>query len=175
MQTVTAQNFDRLAKAMMQRHRVPYDRARKMLAELRLRLCCGEEIRESAALQAAFLTAINTGKRAFRGGVTVSLPAEVKLRVPWPGGASLNEVARAIGAQDTNEGDDENTSWLMFGTIPDATEGIQVFCDGWRAGLMPAGQETDFQKGHDFALGGVFAGALCSGEVVPERGRDQPS
>lgn len=165
MEALTSQNFDRLAKAMMQRHRVAYDCARKMLAELTLRLTCGEEIRESAALQAAFLTAINTGKRAFRGGVTVSLPSRVRLRVPWPGGASLNEVARSIGAHDSKQGDDGNTSWLMFGTIPDATEGIQVFCDGWRAGLAPVGQATSFQKGYDFALGGVFAGAFAVAKI----------
>jgi hypothetical protein len=161
MEPLGAQNFDRLAKAMMQRHRVGYNRAREMLTELNLRLACGEEIRESAALQAAFLTAINTGKRAFRGGVTVSLPAEVKLRLPWPGEASLNEVARVIGAHDSNEVDDENTSRLLFGTIRRETEGIQVFCDGWRAGLVPVGQTVHFQDGHDFALGGVFAGAFA--------------
>jgi hypothetical protein len=161
MQTVTAQNFDRLAKAMMQRHRVPYDRARKMLAELRLRLCCGEEIIESAALQAALLTAINTGKRAFRGGVAVSLPREVRLRIPWAGCASLNKAARAIGAQDAEQRDDESTTSLMFGNIPGAADGIQVCCDGWRGGLVPVGQATSFQEGDDFALGGVFAGALA--------------
>ena len=161
METLTAQKFDRLTKAMMQRHRVPYARAREMLGELRLRLLCGEEIRESPALQAAFLTAINTGKRAFQGGVTVSIPTEVKLRVPWPGSASLNEVARAIGARDIDRAHDEISRSLVFGNICGTSEGIQVLCDGWRAGLMPAGQDTDFQKSHDFALGGVFAGAFA--------------
>jgi hypothetical protein len=161
MEKLTVENFDRLAKAMMERHRVAYGRARGMLGELKLRLLCGEEIRESAALQAAFLTAVNSGKRAFRGGVMVTMPTEVKLRVPWPGGGSLNEVARTIGARCINQTHGAASRSLVFGKVRDPNDGIQVLCDGWRGGLVPVGQETDFQKGHDFALGGVFAGAFA--------------
>lgn len=159
MEALTAQNFDRLAKAMMEKHRVSYDRAREMLGALRLRLICGEDIFESAALQAAVLTAINAGKRAFRGGVTVSLPADVPLRVPWPGAATLNEVARALGGTqgwDTAKG---ITRSLVFGNAPD--QGNRVVCDGWRGGLFPSGAKTTSLQGPDFALAGIFAGAFA--------------
>jgi hypothetical protein len=95
MAALTPQNFDRLAKAMMERHHVGYARAREMLGELKLQLICGEEIHKSAALQAAVLTAINAGKRAFRGGVTISLPKNVPLHLPWPGSATFNHHARS--------------------------------------------------------------------------------
>ena len=52
----TADNFDRLAKALILRHEVTYLRARQMLGELTLHLECGDDIRGSAALQAALLT-----------------------------------------------------------------------------------------------------------------------
>ena len=160
MRHVTPQNFDRLARAMMERHRVNYARAQEMLANLRLRLVCGEEIRVSAALQAALLTAINTGKRAFRGGLTVHMPADVGLLVSWPGKATLNEAVHALGSR-TAEGDDEpEVASLFFGNVHDSADGLRVFCDGWRGGLMPAHQECAFQGGADFALGGVFAGGL---------------
>src|ERR1017187_9877430 len=101
--SLTVANFDRLAKAVMERHHVNYDEARKMLSNLRLGLVAGEQIRESAAHQAAVLTAINIGKRAFRGGVTLSLPPNVPLLLPWPGAESLESVAEALGAKVTNE------------------------------------------------------------------------
>src|SRR6266498_2166144 len=73
---ITLTNFDRLAKGIMERRQVNYAEARKMLSDLQLGLIAGEDIRDSRAHQAALLTAINTGKRAFRGGVAVSLRSE---------------------------------------------------------------------------------------------------
>lgn len=161
MERLTAQNFDRLAKAIMERHGVSYDRACEMLGALHLRLICGEEIRESAALQAALLTAINTGKRAFRGGVTVSFTKEVPLRVPWPGAATLNEVVLALGAQEDRSTPEGITKSLLFGDAQDVIDGNRVVCDGWRAALLPPGAKTISLGGPDFALGGVFAGAFA--------------
>lgn len=161
MERLTAQNFDRLAKAIMERHSVSYVRAREMLGALHLRLICGEEIRESAALQAALLTAINTGKRAFRGGATVSLAKNVPLRVPWPGAATLNEVVLALGAQEDLGTPEGITKSLQFGDAQDVIDANRVVCDGWRAALLPPGAKTTSLGGPDFALGGVFAGAFA--------------
>lgn len=161
MERLTAQNFDRLAKAIMERHGVNYARAREMLGALHLRLICGEEICESAALQAALLTAINTGKRAFRGGVTVSLAKNVPLRVPWPGAATLNELVLALGAQEARGTPEGITKSLLFGDTQDVIDANRVVCDGWRAGLLPPGAKTTPLAGPDFALGGVFAGAFA--------------
>lgn len=160
MQPLNSQNFDRLAKALMQRHGVTYDRALEMLCEIQLFLICGAEIRESPALQAAFLTAINTGKRAFRGGVGVCLPPDVKLLLPWPGTPTLNEVAVLLGARH-EESEGPYVSSLIFGTVNRCSEGLRVICDGWRGGLVPAGSQPSFEGGADFALGGVFAGAFA--------------
>ncbi len=161
MERLTAQNFDRLAKALMERHGVSYSRAREMLGTLHLRLICSEEIRESAALQAALLTAINTGKRAFRGSVMVSLAKNVPLRVPWPDAATLNEAVLALGAQEDCGGPEGITKSLLFGDAPDMIDANRVVCDGWRSGLLPPGAKTTFLAGPDFALGGVFAGAFA--------------
>lgn len=161
MERLTAQNFDRLAKAIMERHGVSYARAREMLGALHLRLICGEEIRESAALQAALLTAINTGKRAFRGGVTVSLAKDVSLRVPWPGAATLNEVVLALGAQEGLGTPEGITKSLLVGDAQEVIDANRVVCDGWRAALLPPGAKTISLGGPDFALGGVFGGAFA--------------
>ena len=160
METITASNFDRLAKAMMQLHNVSYGRASEMLGELRLQVVCGEEIRESAALQAALLTAINTGKRAFRGGVSVHLPGNVDLRVPWPGAENLNAVARDLGAEASSQSNVAISSFLNLGGRQNSNDEIRVLCDGWRAVLVPSGCSEEMKGTRDFALGGVFAGAL---------------
>jgi hypothetical protein len=161
MEKLTPQNVDRLAKAMMQRHGVSYVRAREMLGALRLHLVCGEEIRESAALQAAFLTAINTGKRAFHGGVMAKLPTEVELRVPWPNVTTLNDVARDLGATGVEETSKGVPKSIFFGKAEGEGDGTSVLCDGWRAVLAPAGHPPTFTAGPDFALGGIFAGAFA--------------
>lgn len=176
----TPQNLDRLAKAMMQRHQVPYDRAREMLGGLSLRLVAGEEVGSSAALQAAFLTAVNSGKRAFRGGVTVEIPENLNLRLPWPGATTLNEVALELGGRPAAGGVQEGGRTLTFGSGPLPPAGLRVVCDGWRGGILPAGFEADFEAGADFSLAGVFAGALGVGRSfleaaqISNRGVEEP-
>lgn len=157
---ITLTNFDRLAKGIMERHQVNYAEARKMLSNLRLGLIAGEDVRDSRAHQAALLTAINAGKRAFRGGVAVSLPPDVPLLLPWPGAESLESVAEALGANVTNEA--LNSEHLIsFANAKGSVAGLRVACDGWRGGVIPPGDETVFCPGPDFALGGILAGGIA--------------
>lgn len=160
MTTPTADNFDRLAKALILRHEVTYPCARQMLGEFTLHLECGDDIRGSAALQAALLTAVNTGKRAFRGGVTVAMPEHVELLVPWPGTKTLNETALEQGAVAAADDVRKSTASLVFGGADAPAASLRVVCDGWRGGVMPSDMTHEFEPGADFALGGVYAGAL---------------
>ncbi len=143
----------------MERHHVSYIQAIDMLGKISLGLVCGDEIHHSGALQAALLTSINSGKRAFRGGVKVCLPASIPLRVPWPNAVTLNDAVFSLGAEIVTKIDEDVSGLLVFGNIRHPT-GIRVVCDGWRAGLLPADFEAVNLNGPDFALGGVFAGAL---------------
>ena len=72
--TVTEDSLDRLAIAIMVKYRVGYEEARRILGKMRLHLICDASIGQSVSIQAALLTAINTGKRAFHGGDFVSMP-----------------------------------------------------------------------------------------------------
>jgi hypothetical protein len=161
MPELTPQNANRLAKAIMQRHGVDYARACQILTEFKLHLICGEEVHESPSLQAAVLTAINTGKRAFLGGVMIDLPPDVPLRLPWPGSLTLNDVAHELGAVATVANTNPMGRTLIFGGTKPVTESSRVICDGWRGGVSPADTITRFKSGPDFALGGVFAGAFA--------------
>src|SRR5437588_9362189 len=49
----------------------------------RLLLEVGPDVASSPTLQAALLTAVNTGRRCFLGGVQVVGDLDVALRVPW--------------------------------------------------------------------------------------------
>jgi hypothetical protein len=161
---LTLENFDRLAKAVMERHRVAHPEALKILSNLRLGLIAGEQIRESRAQQAAVLTAINTGKRAFRGGVTLSLPLDVPLLLPWPGEKTLQPVAEQLGARVI--GDAVKAEHVIaFANAEQSSSALRVVCDGWRGGIVPAAHEISFSPGPDFALGGILAGGIAVGQI----------
>jgi hypothetical protein len=95
---LTEENYCRLARAVLERFGGSYAQAMETLRQFRLNLICGEEITRAASLQAALLTAVNTGKRAFLGGVSVEMPPHVELLLPWSGAGSLNEIVESLGA-----------------------------------------------------------------------------
>jgi hypothetical protein len=159
--TPTEDSFCRLSRAIIERHGCTYAEALNILGGLRLNLVCGEEIRASAALQAALLTAINAGKRSFLGGVSVSLPAGVASLLPWPSTGALNDVAVELGARPEALVRSQTSHTLYFGKAADPVEDeLSVLCTGWRGGVAPAEQQVSVESAHDFALGGVLAGAL---------------
>ena len=92
-------NACRLAKALIQRYGITYEEAMYKLAALRLNLVCDQTIASSDAMQAALVTAINVGKRAFHGGVHVVIPGSIPTRLPWPGQPTLREVCASLGAR----------------------------------------------------------------------------
>src|SRR5712691_10571603 len=59
------------------------EEAGRLFAGYRLLLEVGPDVAYSPTLQAALLTAVNTGRRCFLGGVQVVGKLDVALRVPW--------------------------------------------------------------------------------------------
>jgi hypothetical protein len=154
-------NFCRLSRAIIERQACTYAEALRTLAGLRLNLVCSELIRDSVALQAALLTAINTGKRAFLGGVAVAMPTGVANLLPWPVPGSLNEVAAVLGANLSARELPAAAHTLYFGpAVQPVEDGLTVQCSGWRGGVAPAEKPISVASPHDFALGGVIGGAL---------------
>lgn len=155
------ENYCRLARAVLERFGGTYAQAMETLGRFQLNLICGEEISRSVALQAALLTAVNTGKRAFLGRVSVEMPPHVKLLVPWPGASSLNAVVQTLGARLDVANHSDRSHTLYFGAaaepVPDA---LSVVCSGWRGGVAPAEMSFALDDRIDFATGGVLAGAL---------------
>ncbi len=155
------ENYCRLARAVLERFGGTYAQAMERLGQLQLNLICGDEITRSASLQAALLTAVNTGKRAFLGGVSVDMPANVKPLVPWPVAESLNAIVRGLGARGGGIQHSDQSHTLHFGsTVETAPDALTVHCSGWRGGVAPSGMFFELDDDCDFALGGVVAGAL---------------
>jgi hypothetical protein len=156
----TVDNLNRLAKAVMQRHRVTYEEALAILERFRLHLVCSASAARRVQYQAALLTAVNTGKRAFLGGITVELPSDTLCVLPGWVGRPLAEVVRGLGGRIVLERSPaDKTVWLGF--TPEArVEDLILIADGWRGGFVPAGHAVPFEEADDFALGGIFAAGL---------------
>jgi hypothetical protein len=160
--TVTEDSLIRVAKAIMVKHNVGYEEACAILGKMRLCLICDGSIGQSVAMQAALLTAINTGKRAFHGGVFVSMPQHVKCLLPWPSLQPFNSMVSMMGGCFMIPENDPFTQTIYFGSAPKpVVDSLAVFCSGWRGGIAPAGVTVSIPSSHDFATGGVLAGALA--------------
>jgi hypothetical protein len=161
-ENLTENTLNRLAKAIMQKHAVDYPGALAILNSFTLNLICDPVIAQSSALQAALLTAINTGKRAFLGGAFVSMPHGVPCLLPWPGAKTLNQVVQSLGGKLFGTDNNSVTQTLYFGRGPDVEDdSLVVVASGWRGGFVPAGVVCNLPSRHDFALGGVLAGSLA--------------
>lgn len=159
---VTEDNLNRVAKAIMVKHSLDYEEACARLGKMRLRLICDSSIEHSAAMQAALLTAVNTGKRAFHGGVFVSMPQHVKCLLPWPSLQPLNSMVHMMGGRMVIPKEDAFTQTIYFGSAPNpVVDSIFVFCSGWRGGIAPAHVPISIPSPTDFATGGVMAGGLA--------------
>lgn len=155
---------NRLALGLMSARECSYDHAVETLNGLTLRLICDETIRHSVALQAALITAINCGQRAFLGGVLVELPHLVPLLLPWPSGTTLNEVVAEFNPwTDAALGEFSHTIHIGFQPADTVPHSLTVRASGWRGGVEPSSKESNFQNdgGEDLALGGIFAAGLA--------------
>ncbi|MBI5424498.1 MAG: hypothetical protein HZA32_10420 [Opitutae bacterium] len=153
-------NLNRLAKAGMQRHRVDYAKALSLLEELRFHLICPPAAARRAEYQAALLTAVNAGKRAFLGGVTAQVPEGITCILPGWQGQPLSCVAHALGASVVTERPDANKTVWFGEALTSREDDLVLLADGWRGGFVPAGLATSFAPGEGFALGGVLAAGI---------------
>lgn len=141
------------------------DKIEETLKSFKLKVICGEKVAGSMALQAALLTVINTGKRCFKGGVTVVLKDEIRPLVNWPGDLSLNQIAKELGAT-VIASDDKKIAYtvdIVLG-VDSSADGWRVLCNAWTGGVAPPGSTIPKLDGpQDFPLGGILGGSLAVG------------
>jgi len=159
---LTAKTANRLALGLARQRRIHYREAEAILRSLSLKLVIDATSCQSVAFQAALLTAFNTGNRAFLGGVSVEMPTNVKLLLPLPGYASLNEALQITGFTPQKISTPSQIIYLGHSPINPETNSCRMDCDGWRGAVSDFDNPSNFNYGQsdDISPGGVLAGAL---------------
>lgn len=158
----TVDNTNRLAMLLIEQRGIDYDEAITILKSLQLNLECGEEIRNSVPLQAALLTAVNTGVRAFLGGVNIAMPPDVQMLLPWHSDQSLLETVGELGATISDRLANDSIT-LLFGLQGNIDENkVQVICNDWQGGINPTAEPIDLPvPKSSLPLGGIAAGSIA--------------
>jgi len=146
--------------------------AHALFAGYRLAVFVSSEVAASSAHQAALLTIVNTGRRAFLGGVHVAGDLSAPLRVPLPGlGATLGDAVVRLGGRPVAVLPvDAPNLRLGGGSVPaGAREApLQVTFAHWQGGVVPLGEGERLAEPHAAVLGAALGGALAVGEAFQQ-------
>jgi hypothetical protein len=142
--------------------------AEKKLKGYRLGIHINADVLDSPAYQAGLLTAINTGRRCFLGGVLVSGNLDVPLRIPWRGFNKLAEAVRDLQGEVV-QNLETFIPLISFSDKPPknwAGEfGVKPIIRGWSGGVLPIQDRSNFLANEKFTSAGVLAGALAISEA----------
>jgi hypothetical protein len=152
------------------------EEAQRIFEGFRLQIHIGDDVASSPTLQAALLTAVNTGRRCFLGGVTVAGKADVDLLVPWRRCRTLREAILDLQGEMSEVFDDDSPQ--VFIGDADSEISINGFAvratfDGWRGGVVPMEDNVRLNERQEFTPAGVLAGSLAVSEAFQfVRGRN---
>jgi hypothetical protein len=137
--------------------------AQAYLESMVLQVAVGPDIGRDLAAQAALLTAVNAGGRAFLGGVHVVVDDDPVLDVPWAAELTAGAAVRRFGGVVVDRLDPALPT-LVIGA-PEAPVGsyvLHVTHYGWVGGVV---QSPDPRGGGGIAPAGIVAAALGISEV----------
>ena len=155
------------------------EEAYRLLRRYQFVCAVGPEVATSPTLQAALLTAVNSGRRCCLGGVRVmGCPEDAPLLTSGIAGrtTTLMEAIRSIAPDAGSTGADvaeSGTPVVTFGSaerlvadlqIAGAGLAARVTFDGWCAGVAPMDGGFRLGEEREFSLTGVMAGALAVSE-----------
>jgi hypothetical protein len=119
----------------------------------------------NAAYQAAILTLVNAGRRAFLGGVTVSGVGGETLQIPSEFG-SLRKAVIGLGGS-LMAGPTAGVPEILLGNAiasRGAVFSLRVVLDGWSAAVVPGTESVKGGK-EPFVLAGIAGAALALSEA----------
>lgn len=131
-----------------------------------LQIDVGPGMETSRARQAALLTALNTARRAFIGGVQVRTQDNPALNTPWARAMRLREAITAYGGRLVDSLTSDATT-LVIGDPPILPKDAVVLhptFNGWTGGVV-RDVERRLPEAADFPLSGVLAGAMAVSEA----------
>ena len=144
-----------------------HEEAQRLFESYRLGIVVGDRVAHSATLQAAVLTAVNTGRRSFLGGVCVEGTLDVPLLVPWGSCHTLGEAVADLQGVNTALASGVPRIAIGDSSIPsvDAEFAVRATFDGWRGGVVPLDQGLTLPERQECVPAGVLAGALGVSEA----------
>ncbi|MDN5215576.1 ThiF family adenylyltransferase [Fulvivirgaceae bacterium BMA12] len=154
-------HVNRMSIAIAEAHDIGLDESIERMKSVNLHLIAGDQIKHSSSMQAAFLTALNAGKRSFLGGVYCSLPEDVPNLLQINAG-SFNELATLYGGLPGDLLDYIGNFEILFGLPAVRKNSLEVVMNGWQAGVNFYGSKRIklSPKSNNVTLGGVAAAAL---------------
>lgn len=164
--------FSRIEKLFIDKDNILPKEAEKLLKRHDLVFRCGHDVVHKPGLQAALLTALNIGSRAFRGKITVcctNLVAESSLLVPWRKNQSLQEAVRDVAPRANIQAfcsEPKNAYTFLLGeTESRGKHVLRISYDGWRANVSGINVDSYDTESEGFILSGILAGAIAISEV----------
>ena len=143
------------------------EEAQRLFGEYRLGIVVGSSVAHSATLQAAVLTAVNTGRRCFLGGVSVEGTLDVPLLVPWGCCRTLGDAV--VDLQGVNTALAPGVPRIVIGDASgssgDTEFAVRATFDGWCGGVVPLDHGLSLSECQECVPAGVLAGALGVSEA----------
>ncbi len=138
--------------------------ARAYLESMVLQVAVGADIGRDLAAQAALLTAVNTGGRAFLGGVHVVFDGDPVLEVPWAAGLTAAAAVQRFGGVVVDQLDPALPTLAIGAPVrPVCSYALYVTHHGWVGGVVQSPGSR--RAGGGIAPAGIVAAALGISEV----------
>ena len=142
------------------------EEAAALAGTYRLRVHVGDGVSESATRQAALLTAVNAGARAFLGGVEVTGNLDWVVSGGWEAGTAAGDAVMRLGGRVVDSAGSDSPVIVVGegGVEGTASVIIHPTWEGWAAGVAP-NVEGRLVERMEHPASGVFAGALGVAEA----------
>jgi hypothetical protein len=142
--------------------------AEKIFQGYHLTIEVGPSVAASPTLQASLLSAVNAGRRAFLGGVSVGGSLGFDLLIPWKKCKSIEEaiidlhgvVVKTVPCKHPRVIIGDVSNPLGIGLFA-----VRVTFDGWVSGVVPVDDGRRLPEKQEFTPSGVLAGALAVSEA----------
>ena len=143
------------------------EEAQRLFDSYRIGIVAGDSVAQSPTMQAAVLTAVNTGRRSFLGGVSVEGTLHVPLLVTWGRCRTLAEAVEDLGGviDDCAPGVPRIVVGGKSMPSTDAEFAVRATFDGWCGGVAPLDQGLQLPERQECIPAGVLAGALGVSEA----------
>ncbi len=144
------------------------EEARRLFGTYTLAIDVGHDVAGSPTLQAAVLTAVNTARRSFLGGVAVFGDPEMPLCIPWGRCQTLGEAVVDLQGQIARD-IDGLVPRIVVGDGRAGSSGgafaVRATFNGWAGGVLPLDDGCRLPERQECVPAGVLAGGLAVSEA----------